>query len=264
MTTEPTQSEAQGHAAGVDRALDVSASVLALAVIPALLLEDASSSTLRTIGLALNWTIWLVFVAEYGRRLFTAPARLAFVRRAWFDLAVILLTPPFVVPAALQGARTIRVARGLRLFRVVRSVSFIALSLRHARRFLVHHHFRYVLLVVGATIGLGALGIWMAERDVNKSLTSFVDAIWWAFVTATTVGYGDVSPVTTEGRIVAVALMIVGIGAIGVFTATITSLFFQSDREDAMAAVEQRLAAIESSLSRMESARQQDPGEHPG
>lgn len=264
MRSEATPIKARVHAASVDQALDVAVSVLALAVIPALLLEDASSLTLRTIGLVLNWTIWLVFIGEYGWRLFTASARLVFVRRAWFDLAVILLTPPFFVPAALQGARTIRIARGLRLVRVVRSVSFITLSLRHARRFLEHHHFRYVILVVGTTIGLGALGIWIAERDVNKSLTSFVDAIWWAFVTATTVGYGDVSPVTTEGRIVAVALMIVGIGAIGVFTATITSLFFQSDREDAMAAVERRLAAIESSLSRMESAREQDPGEHPG
>lgn len=70
---------------------------------------------------------------------------------------------------------------------------------------------------------------------------------WWAVVTATTVGYGDVSPVTLEGRLIAVVLMLTGIGVIGVFTATVASLFFEQDRSE-LAEVHRRLDAIEGKL----------------
>ena len=59
----------------------------------------------------------------------------------------------------------------------------------------------------------------------------FQDALWWSFVTATTVGYGDLSPATNAGRIVASLLMIIGIGLIGSLTSSITSFFLQSDEE---------------------------------
>ena len=72
-------------------------------------------------------------------------------------------------------------------------------------------------------IGLGAIGIFAVERGQNNNIQSIGDALWWAVVTTTTVGYGDVSPVIGEGRLIAVSLMVVGIGFIGVFTATVTS-----------------------------------------
>ena len=56
---------------------------------------------------------------------------------------------------------------------------------------------------------------------------SFFDGIWWSFVTATTVGYGDISPSTPAGRVIAALLMIAGIGLIGSLTSTLTALFFQ-------------------------------------
>ena len=68
-------------------------------------------------------------------------------------------------------------------------------------------------------------------------------------VPATTVGYGDVSPVTPEGRLIAVALMSVGIGSIGVFTATLTSFFFEQERSTEVQELERRLARIEDKLN---------------
>lgn len=63
----------------------------------------------------------------------------------------------------------------------------------------------------------------------NISLT---DGIWWAFVTTTTVGYGDISPTSTSGRIIACILMIIGIGLVGSLTSTITSYFIQKQQTD--------------------------------
>jgi len=70
-------------------------------------------------------------------------------------------------------------------------------------------------------------------------------------VTATTVGYGDVSPVTIEGRVIAVILMIAGIGVIGAFTATVASLFLEDDGSKGQAKIDHRLDIIETKLDRL-------------
>jgi len=97
-------------------------------------------------------------------------------------------------------------------------------------------------------VALGAIGIFGAENGQNANIRSIGDAFWWAIVTTTTVGYGDVSPVTSEGRLIAVALMLVGIGFIGVFTATITSFFFDQERSDDVEELRARLSRIEAKL----------------
>ena len=104
-------------------------------------------------------------------------------------------------------------------------------------------------------VGLGAMGILAVERGHNNSILTIGDALWWAVVTTTTVGYGDVSPVTGEGRLIAVGLMIVGIGFLGVFTATITSFFLEPSRNaDDTNSVEQRLLRIEQKVDALASA----------
>ncbi len=75
--------------------------------------------------------------------------------------------------------------------------------------------------VVGLLALLGAVGFWALEDE------TFFEALWWSIVTLATVGYGDISPVTTGGRVVAVMLMLGGIGMLGAFTAQIASLLFE-------------------------------------
>jgi len=96
-------------------------------------------------------------------------------------------------------------------------------------------------------LAVQTLGVFLFEAGENKAIGSFGDALWWAVVTATTVGYGDVSPITVEGRIIAVVLMLTGIGIIGVFTATVASVFFEEDRSE-LADITERLTAIEEKL----------------
>src|SRR5207248_6212190 len=97
-------------------------------------------------------------------------------------------------------------------------------------------------------IGVAAIGIFAVEGGQNEHIQSIGDALWWAVVTTTTVGYGDVSPVTGEGRLIAVGLMIVGIGFIGVFTATVTSFFFDQGRSADVIEMQERLERTEKKL----------------
>lgn len=215
--------------------------ILAILVIPALLIEERSSDpTLVRVAVGLNWAIWIAFCLDFLVRWIIA-ARARFLFESWFDIALIVLTPPFLAPESLQGARTLRVLR------LVRAGALAGIGVRTARRVFGPRQFHVVASVAAATVLLGATGVFIFEGGRNPSIRTFGDALWWAMVTATTVGYGDVSPVTSEGRLIAVCLMLIGIGTIGIFTATIASFFVErQDAEDAV--LEARLAAIEQKL----------------
>ena len=114
--------------------------ILALAVIPALLLDDGASPTLHTIANTTNWIIWLAFCGEFLILLALAPAKGAFVRRSWFDLIIIAISPPFAVPDAWQGTRA---ARALRVLRLLRALAFLSIGLKTTRRLLQSVPLRY-------------------------------------------------------------------------------------------------------------------------
>jgi voltage-gated potassium channel len=234
------------------RVADWPIAILALAVVPALILQNlTTSSDVGAVATAVNWIVWIGFCAEYLVKLVLAPQRTVFVRRAWFDLLVIVLSPPFLVPDHMQAARGLRAARLVRLLRLVRALAVAGIGMRLLRSLLQHRRFEYVLAVALGVVALGAILIFAVESGQNSHIASLGDAFWWAIVTATTVGYGDVSPVTAEGRVIAVALMITGIGVIGVFTATVASLFFEQDASSDTAAIEARLARVEDKLDRL-------------
>jgi len=251
----------------VSRALEWPIALLALAVVPVLILEHrAVSPGVRFAATVANWIIWVGFCAEYVIKLAIAPSRSAFVRAAWLDLLIIVLSPPFLVPESFHGLRALRAARLLRLLRLLRAFAVGAIGLRLLQRVLRHRRFEYVLVVAVAVVGLGAVGIYTVEGGTNPAIDSIGDGLWWAIVTATTVGYGDVSPETPEGRVIAVFLMITGIGIIGVFTATIASFFFEQGTAETVA-LEARLASVERKLDLLleqTATRPPQPPEPPG
>jgi voltage-gated potassium channel len=224
---------------------------LALLVIPVLVMEErATTPELRHGAVIVNWIIWLAFVAEFGVR-WAADRTLAYPRRAWFDLLLIIVTPPFGVPNALQGVRSLRL---LRLLRLLRAFGVAAMGFKLAQRHFGQKKFHYVLLVACGTVVLGAVAMFALEADENKNIRHFGDALWWAITTVTTVGYGDIFPVTPEGRLVAVVLMLTGIGVIGVFTATVASLLFQEQQTENPETTEilARLERIEKALESLQ------------
>jgi voltage-gated potassium channel len=242
----------------ITKSLEWPMALLALAVIPALLLDNGSATPMtHLVANAVNWFVWLAFCTEFALRLSAAPERGTFLKNSWFDIFIIVVSPPFGVPQTLQGLRALRAVRLLRLLRLMRAIAFLSIGLKSARRALQHRKFHYVLLLTAGVMVLGATGLYTVERPVNSSVKTFDDALWWAITTTTTVGYGDIYPVTGEGRLIAVLLMLTGIGVIGVFTATIASVFMIQDDEDHFASIHARLDGLSAKLDRLLAERQQ-------
>ncbi|HEY1135203.1 MAG TPA: potassium channel family protein [Nocardioides sp.] len=121
----------------------------------------------------------------------------------------------------------------LRPLRVLRVLAFMRILQRTAAGGLAGRATTYVLGTALISLFLGAIAVLDAEQDApGANITTFGDALWWATTTVTTAGYGDRFPVTGEGRVLAVVLMLVGIGAVGVVTASLAAWLLSHVREE--------------------------------
>jgi voltage-gated potassium channel len=199
--------------------------VLALLVIPAIVLEEASNSTMRSLGWTLNAAIWLGFVAELVFVLSVSRHRLRTLGAHWLDAAIVIVSFPLFGRIA-QGARAFRL---LRLLRLARLALIGARARQAAREVASPEGFRYIaLLVLLVVVVSGAAIAALDSGDVH----SVQDGIWWALVTVTTVGYGDVVPRSTAGRAVGAVVMLVGIGFVALLTASVAATFVKHGREE--------------------------------
>lgn len=157
--------------------------------------------------------IWVAFIADFLVRLYYHQDRKGFLRTNVIEIIAL------VVPA-------LRFLRMLRVLMAVGMLTRVVQSLQ-ARVNL------YIAIVLPMLVFAGALGVFEAERDVAKSnLHNFPDAVWWAWETVFTVGYGDHFPVTAEGRFIAVILMLGGVAMISVVTANLASYFLSQQRNN--------------------------------
>jgi len=192
----------------------------ALAMIPLLLIErDAKSDVWQTIALAGNWLIWGLFAAELLFVLVVARHRRKALRAHWLDAAIVVATLP------LYGA----LVSSLRFLRLLRAVVIVWRVLQAERRLGSPSSFRLVALATLVLVFVA--GAVQATVDQGEFGT-YWDGVWWAAVTVTRVGYGDLYPTTVAGRLVAITLMLVGIGFLAVLTATIASRFVAQDQAD--------------------------------
>src|SRR3954464_8044900 len=169
-------------------------SVLFIAVYAWPILDPAMNPHWRRVCEAGDLVIWGLFFAEYLVRVVLARDRRRFVRTHWFDLSVLILP-------------VLRPLRALRLLNALRVLNRHAVSWTRGR-LAVYVVARTVLIVLGAS-----LAVLEAERGhPNTTIETYPSALWWAVCTVTTVGYGDLYPATAEGRLVALALMIGGLG----------------------------------------------------
>jgi voltage-gated potassium channel len=223
--------------------------IAALLVIPAIVIDQSNAGDpWKTLAAVLNWLIWLVFLAEFVILLAVVPNRSAWLRRHPLELAIVVLTPPFL-PASLQAIRALRLLRVLRLVRLAPL----------ARRAFSLEGLRYVAVLALVTVLGGGAAFSAAE---GRDLSAW-DGVWWAMTTMTTVGYGDIYPHTDLGRVIAMAVMLVGIGFIAILTAALAERFVSTqvrqetaevveDVEEAEATVLGELREITSRLQQLE------------
>ncbi|MED2009507.1 ion transporter [Brevibacillus borstelensis] len=142
--------------------------------------------------------------AEYVIRLWLAQDKKKFVISNWFDLVAMIPLDHYFYLA--------RFMRILRLVRILRASPFLWSMLKSKPM-------QRVIGVVTLIMLWSSGAIYLLEAGINENIVHFGDALWWSIVTTTTVGYGDISPVTTGGRIMATILMVTGIGTLGALTA---------------------------------------------
>ena len=132
--------------------------------------------------------------------------------------AIFLLNGETIFGAGLKGLRFIHI------FRVIHTLSRIIIVFDQMKNRLV-----FIIFLSIATVTAGALGVYVVEKNAPAAtITNLGDAFWWAVVTVTTVGYGDVYPVTFEGRVIATVVMIVGIAILGILISTLGAQLIES------------------------------------
>ncbi|MBI3572951.1 MAG: ion transporter [Candidatus Kerfeldbacteria bacterium] len=179
----------------------------------------------------------VIFLIDFGWNFMTVKDRRYFWRHHWYELF-----------AAIPYESTIfQALRGLAILRLLRVVKVIRVF--HASGRIHHaadtwfsetlHRFFTLGLTALTLIFAGAAAFHHFEFGFNPNVHGFFDSFWWAFGTVTTVGYGDIYPVTWEGRMVAMVLILVGVGVIGVTIGTIASYFMKKSDHRAVETAEE-------------------------
>lgn len=208
------------------KAFDVVLLVLILLSVFAVLLESVESVRL-TYGTELRWFEWaitLLFTAEYVLRLWVVRRPLAYAR-SFFGVVDLLAVLPTYVSIAFPGAQSFMVIRALRLLRVFRILK-LAHFLGEARvlGLALRASWRKIAVFLGTVVTLVLIigaAMYLVEGP-ESGFTSIPQSMYWAIVTMTTVGYGDIAPQTLLGKLLASVVMITGYGIIAVPTGIVT------------------------------------------
>ena len=195
--------------------------VLSVYVLCAMFVESVWKLSPETDQL-LGWfdsAICIVFLVDFFWRLTVAPNKWRFLRWGWIDLISSIPN--------LDIFRWGRVVSVLRLIRVLRSIRSVKVILSVVFRGGFQGGIGSVILLAILLVMFASIAVLNVESDSSANIHSASDALWWSITTMTTVGYGDKYPVTNEGRVVAVILMICGIGLFGVFTACLAGIFLR-------------------------------------
>jgi voltage-gated potassium channel len=213
--------------------------VVAIGSLPLLLLELKISQLIpedRTFLFWVNLFVLVVFAVDYAVELALSSDRRAYVRSEWASLLIVSSQFLALLPslAALGALRALRAMRGLGVLRALvvlaRMIAIGGEASKGGREILRRHALGFAFGVAGFTWITAAVAFTLAE-DVGRHgrVASFGDALWWSLATVTTVGYGDIAPVTLVGRIVGGFAMIVGISTFALVTAKIAEFLVKEE-----------------------------------
>jgi Ion channel. len=188
---------------------------LAFVVIFTLFFQNKPDLTMQQLTIInnINFSIWLIFVIDYVIRFALLKNKVSFVKNNIIDLVSIF---PFE-----NAFQALRAARILRIIYMIRAFAYLNRLYQRVSAIIKTNDFNHVLWFTFATIFCGAIAIsYIDDMPIG-------DALWWSFVTTTTVGYGDIAPSSFGGRIIAIFLMIIGIGFLSMLTGTIATYFIK-------------------------------------
>lgn len=174
-----------------------------------------------------------IFTLEYALRIAVSENRIRFIRSFYglVDLAAIL---PFYILSGLD-LRAVRIFRLLRLIRILKLFKYNQAIMRFQRAFVIAKEELILFGFIAAImLYLSAVGIYYFENEVQpEKFKSVFHSLWWAVTTLTTVGYGDMFPITTGGKMFTFFVLMIGLGVVAVPTGLITSALSQTRSEDA-------------------------------
>lgn len=199
----------------IELAYDIGAGAMAIIAVLVVMLgfsESLSPTEMRIVNIA-DVCIYIIFVLDYFIRLFTCKNKKNFFKHNIIDL-IAIVPLGFGQTAAFSA------------FKLIKVVAYILRLLGNIKEILFINGFIYALGSTFAITIISSIGIYIFEYG-TEDINSYGDALWWSFVTVTTVGYGDISPTTSGGRFIACILMITGIGFLSMLTGTISTFFFQ-------------------------------------
>ncbi|WP_235848900.1 MULTISPECIES: potassium channel family protein [Bacillaceae] len=165
----------------------------------------------------LDFVIWIIFVVDVLTRLILSKNKIEYLKKNPLDIIAII---PF--------DSIFRLARLARIIRLFRAIAIMKHILGPVYAIIRTNNLDKVVLGTVILIFISSIPI----RFVEPSINSYTDAVWWAIVTSTTVGYGDISPETMIGRLIAIVLMIFGIGLLGMVTSSVASYFLKKKESD--------------------------------
>jgi voltage-gated potassium channel len=173
------------------------------------------AATDSRVSVAVNVVAWVVFVVDLvvHMRLVRGYLRCG---AGVFDLVIVIITAPWFLIPGFGASQILMLAR---LARVVRLV-FVSKGARRAAERLG----RVGIFSVGMLLFCSWMA-YVAEKPTNPEFSSFGAAVWWGIVTLTTVGYGDIVPITRQGRVAGTFLMVTGVATLGLISATLASMF---------------------------------------
>jgi len=194
-------------------------------------LPDLSESTRQLLHAIEAGTV-AVFTVEYLVRLYLAERRLAYIF-SFYGLVDLIAIAPFYIAAGVD-LRSVRLLWALRLLRVLKLVRYSkAIGRFHRALAIVREELILFTVVAAVFLYLAAVGIYYFEHEAQPDdFRSIFHSLWWALSTLTTVGYGDIYPITLGGRIFTFFVLAIGLGIVAVPTGLVASALAQARREE--------------------------------